>query len=64
VLSVRAEFFNALNRTQMNDPSATNPMQTQTRNAQGVPTAGFGRIDTGSTFGPQRSGQIVARVSW
>jgi hypothetical protein len=64
VLTVRAEFFNALNRTQMNDPSATNPMQTQTRNAQGVPTAGFGRIDTGSTFGPQRSGQIVARVSW
>jgi hypothetical protein len=48
----------------MNDPDASNPLTTQTRNAQGVPTAGFGRINTGSTFGPQRSGQIVARVSW
>jgi hypothetical protein len=63
-LSVRAEFFNAFNRTSMNDPSATNPLQTQTRNAQGVPLSGFGRIDTGSTFGPARSGQIVARVSF
>jgi Carboxypeptidase regulatory-like domain/TonB dependent receptor len=64
VLSLRMELFNALNRTQMNNPSATNPLQTQTRNALGVPTAGFGRIDTGSTFGPPRSGQIVARMSF
>jgi hypothetical protein len=64
VLGVRAEFFNALNRTQMNNAVATNPLTTQTRNAQGVPTAGFGRIDTGSPYGPQRSGQIVARVSF
>jgi hypothetical protein len=63
-LSLRAEFFNAFNRTSMNNPDATNPLQTQTRNAQGVPTAGFGRINTGTTFGPPRSGQLVARVSW
>jgi Carboxypeptidase regulatory-like domain/TonB dependent receptor-like, beta-barrel len=62
--AVRLEFFNALNRTQMNNPSATNPLQTQTRNAAGQPTAGYGRIDTGSTFGPPRAGQIVARYGW
>ncbi|MCM3878519.1 MAG: TonB-dependent receptor [Vicinamibacterales bacterium] len=63
-LSIRMEFFNAFNRTQMNNPSATNPLQTQLRNAQGVPISGYGRIDTGSVYGPPRSGQIVARVSF
>ena len=63
-LSVRAEFFNAFNRTSMLNPSATNPLQTQLRNAQGTPISGFGRIDTGGTFGPARSGQIVARISF
>jgi hypothetical protein len=61
---VRGEFFNAFNRIQLNNPDAGNPLQTQQRNAQGVPTAGFGRINTGSVFGPQRSGQIVTRLSW
>jgi hypothetical protein len=61
---VRAEFFNALNRIQLNNPDATNPLQTQQRNAQGVPTSGFGRINTGTVFGPPRSGQIVMRLSW
>jgi hypothetical protein len=61
---IRVEFFNALNRTQMNNPNAVNPLQTQTRNAQGVPTAGYGRVDTGSTFGPPRAGQVVARFGW
>jgi len=32
--SVRAEFFNAFNRTSMNNPNATNPLQTQLRNAR------------------------------
>jgi hypothetical protein len=61
---VRGEFFNALNRIQLNNPDAGNPLQTQARNAQGVPTAGYGRINTGSVFGPPRSGQIVTRLSW
>ena len=61
---VRAEFFNAFNRTQLNNPDAANPLQTQQRNAQGVPTAGFGRINTGTVYGPPRSGQIVMRYSW
>ena len=58
------EFFNAFNRIQLNNPDAANPLQTQQRNAQGVPTAGFGRINTGTVFGPPRSGQIVTRLSW
>jgi hypothetical protein len=61
---VRGEFFNALNRIQLNNPDAANPLQTPARNAQGVPTSGYGRINTGSTFGPPRSGQIVTRLSW
>jgi len=61
---VRAEFFNAFNRTQLNNPDAANPLQTQVTNAQGVPTSGFGRINTGSVYGPPRSGQIVMRYTW
>ena len=61
---VRGEFFNAFNRIQLNNPDSANPLQTQQRNAQGVPTAGFGRINTGSVYGPPRSGQIVTRLSW
>lgn len=61
---VRGEFFNPFNRTYWNDPAANNPLQTQRVNANGVPIAGFGRIDTGSVYGPPRSGQIVARFSW
>lgn len=61
---LRAEFFNAFNRIYMNDPNAVNPLQTQTRNAAGVPTAGFGRIDTGSLVSQPRNGQIVARFQF
>jgi carboxypeptidase family protein len=61
---IRAEFFNAFNRIQLNNPDATNPLQTQQTNAQGVPTSGYGRINTGTVYGPPRSGQIVMRFSW
>jgi hypothetical protein len=62
-LSLRAEFFNAFNRIQMNNPDAANPLQTQNK-TNGVPISGFGRINTGTTFGPPRSGQLVGRISW
>ncbi len=62
-LVMRAEFFNMFNRTVMPTPSATNPAQTQTRNAAGVPTAGYGRIDA-TTVSGQRNGQIVARFEF
>ena len=61
---MRAEFFNAFNRIQLNNPDAVNPLQTQHDNAQGVPTSGYGRINTGTVYGPPRSGQLVTRFSW
>ena len=60
---IRGEWFNVFNRTVMPNPSAANPLQTPAYNPQGVPTAGFGRIDA-TTVSGQRNGQIVARVSW
>jgi hypothetical protein len=48
----------------MNDPASTNARQTPTVNARGVPTAGFGRIDTGSVFSAPRNGQLVARFQF
>jgi len=63
-LDIRAEFFNVFNRISANNAEAGNPLQTQQRNAAGTTTAGFGRINTGTVFGPPRSGQIVTRFSW
>ena len=62
-LQVRAEFFNVFNRVVMPNPSSGNPLQTQTRNAAGVPTTGFGRIDA-TTVSGQRNGQLVARIEF
>jgi hypothetical protein len=63
-VSIRAEFFNAFNRTYLNNPDSGNALATQTRNAQGAPISGFGRINPGSVFTPPRSGQIVARFQF
>ena len=60
---VRGEWFNALNRTVMPNPNAANPLQTPAYNAQGVPTAGYGRIDATTATG-QRNGQFVSRLRW
>ena len=63
-LQLRAEFFNAFNRTYLANPDSGNPTQTQTRNAAGVPTSGFGRINPASLANTPRNGQIVARFQW
>jgi hypothetical protein len=63
-LQIRAEFFNAFNRTYFANPDSGNPAQTQTRNAAGVPTSGFGRINSASLANTPRNGQIVARFQW
>jgi hypothetical protein len=67
-LSLRVEFTNVFNRTEVNDPSSTNPQQAQTRansNPNSQTTAGFGFISTlGTTFGAPRQGQIVARFQF
>jgi hypothetical protein len=58
---VVAMFFNAFNRTYLNDPDSGNARATPTRAANGTTTAGFGRINTGTTaFGP-RDGVLNAR---
>ena len=61
---VRGEFFNVFNRTYMTDPDGTNALQTPSFNNQGVPTAGFGRINSGSLFSQPRNGQLLARFQW
>ena len=63
--AVRAEFFNVFNRTYLNNPDSGNAAATQTANpTTGQTLSGFGRINTGTTFNPPRSGQIVARFSF
>jgi hypothetical protein len=63
-LQVRAEFYNVFNRTEMNSPTSSNSSATQTVNAQGVPTAGFGYINSGSTSSSPRRGQVVVRLQF
>jgi hypothetical protein len=62
--SVRGEFFNVFNRTQMQNPVATNPQATQVVSATGTTVSGFGMISTASVFNFPRHGQIVARFQW
>jgi len=63
-LQIRAEFTNIFNRTQMNNPTATNPLATPQVNASGQTTAGFGYINVGSTFSAPRAGQLVVRFQF
>jgi hypothetical protein len=64
-VNVRAEFQNIFNRTEPNNPTATNPQAAQTLNAAGVPNAGFGYVNTlGTTFAAPRQGMIVGRFQF
>jgi hypothetical protein len=64
--NVRAEFTNIFNRTIIPVPTSTNARATQTRDAAGVPSAGFGRINTASAPGTptSRQGMIVGRFTF
>ena len=64
--SVRAEFFNIFNRRYFGDPDSGNALSTQRVDANGVPIAGFGRINSAGFPGDYRprSGQIVARFQF
>lgn len=64
MFSIRAEFFNVFNRTYLNNPDSGNAQATQLVGQNGQIVSGFGRINTGSTFLPPRSGQIVARFQF
>jgi hypothetical protein len=63
-LQIRGEFTNIFNRTEVNNPTATNALATQTRNAAGLTTAGFGYINNGTVASPPRAGQLVARFTF
>jgi hypothetical protein len=59
-LEFRVEAFNPFNRTEMNDPVATNALAPTTTN-NGVVTGGFGYINPGSLYSKPRQGQLLAR---
>jgi hypothetical protein len=61
---IRAEFTNVFNRTEVNNPTASNAFATQTKNASGITTAGFGYVNTAATTGLPRQGTIVARFQF
>jgi hypothetical protein len=63
-LQVRAEFTNIFNRTEMSNPTATNPLATPSLNGLGQYTAGFGYINLGTTFSAPRQGQLIARFQF
>lgn len=60
----RIEFTNIFNRAQPANPTATNALATQTRNAAGQPTAGFGWVNPTVTGQNPRQGQLVLRVTF
>ncbi len=67
-LNLRVEFSNFLNRTFLNNPTATNPTTPVTKNQAGLLTGGFGYISTAFSSTNQlaqpRNGVIVARFSF
>jgi hypothetical protein len=63
-LQLRVEFVNIFNRTEVNNPTATNALATQLRTPAGQTTGGFGYINTGTTFAPPRQGSLVARFQF
>jgi hypothetical protein len=63
-VQIRAEFTNIFNRTEVNNPTSGNALATQTANAAGQTTAGFGFINNGTTFSAPRQGTLVARFSF
>jgi hypothetical protein len=75
-LNIRAEFFNVFNRTEINNPSASNPQGvrsctngaiaagTNVCKAGGLTPSGFGSISYTSLQSQPRNGQIVARFNF
>jgi hypothetical protein len=61
---IRSEFFNVFNRTQMANPTSTNALQTPQFNSAGIPTAGFGRINSAELGANPREGHIVFRLQF
>jgi len=65
-LTLRMNFQNIFNRTQLSNPTATNPLAPVTHGATGLLTGGFGFINYvgGSTFLPPRQGTLEMRFQF
>ncbi len=63
-MQIRAEFTNIFNRTEVNNPTATNAAAGQLTSATGQTTSGFGYINTGTVYAQPRQGQLVARFQF
>jgi hypothetical protein len=75
-LEIRAEFFNILNRLELNNPTNTSPQGTRSCtngtiaagtnscNAGGTSPSGFGAISYSSLQSQPRNGQLVARFTF
>src|ERR1700686_95532 len=61
---VRAELFNAFNRTYLNNPANSNAQATASYNSNGTLSSGFGYINPGSVYASPRTGQIIARFQF
>ncbi len=62
-LQVRADFTNIFNRTEVNNPTSTNALASQTKTGNQT-TAGFGYINNATVFSPPRAGTLVARFTF
>ncbi len=62
-ISLRIDFQNIFNRTNVPGPSSTNALSTQTRDTSGKPTGGFGYINTANPSGA-RQGQAVLKFQF
>jgi hypothetical protein len=64
--TVRMNFTNVLNRTQLQNPAATTPSASTSVSSTGLITAGYGFINYvgGSTFLPPRQGTLEMRLSF
>ena len=61
--NIRAEFTNIFNRTEPNNPAATNAKAASAQNpTTGQYTAGFGWENAASVFANQRQGTIIGRL--
>jgi hypothetical protein len=63
-IEFQAMFFNAFNRTFLNNPDSGNARATPQRNPNGTTLSGFGRINTGSVAVGPRDGVLSARVQF
>ena len=63
-LQIRADFTDVFNRAEPVNPVSNNAGATQSRNAAGQTTGGFGYINTASVFAQPRQGTLVARFTF